>query len=79
MAIGRGIKEPPLPLDEHRFKGCLTWADGTLTYYINRRCKANLLWLFLVQLRGVTLLRRPIPGERLLPGPNDPPELGRVQ
>jgi hypothetical protein len=33
-------------LDEHNFKGCLAFVNGQLTYYINRRCKANLLWLF---------------------------------
>jgi hypothetical protein len=40
------INEPPCPLDEQNFRGCLTSVDGKLTYYINRRCKANLLWLF---------------------------------
>jgi hypothetical protein len=33
-------------LDEHNFRGCLTFVDGKLTYYINRRCKARLLRLF---------------------------------
>jgi hypothetical protein len=40
------IKEPPCPLDEHRFKACLTFVEGELTYYINRRYRAGLLWLF---------------------------------
>ncbi len=40
------VKEPPCPLDEHNFRGCLTFVEGKLTYYINRRCKASLLWVF---------------------------------
>ncbi len=46
MAVSKNIKKPPFPLDEHRFKGCLTWVDKALTYYINRRCKARLLYSF---------------------------------
>ena len=42
----QNVKEPHCPLDEHNFHGCLTFVDGRLTHYINRRCKANLLWLF---------------------------------
>lgn len=40
------IKKPPCPFDEHRFKGCLAFVNEELVYYINRRCKARLLWLF---------------------------------
>jgi len=46
MTTSKDIKEPPCPLDESRFKGSLTFVDGTLTYYINRRNKAYLLWSF---------------------------------
>ncbi|MCW3059117.1 MAG: hypothetical protein JWQ02_938 [Capsulimonas sp.] len=42
----RDIQEPPLPLDEENFKGCLTFVGDQLTYYINRRCRADLLWSF---------------------------------
>ena len=40
------IKEPLWPADEHNFKGCLTFVNGELTYYITRRGKAHLLWGF---------------------------------
>lgn len=42
----QNIKEPPCPQDKHNFRGCLTFVGEQLTYYINRRCKASLLWLF---------------------------------
>ncbi|MEO7716645.1 MAG: hypothetical protein ABIY70_10605 [Capsulimonas sp.] len=42
----RDIQEPPCPHDEHNWKGCLTFVGDQLTYYINRRCQAELLWSF---------------------------------
>ena len=42
----RDVQEPSCPFDEEAFKGCLTFANGALTYYINRRCRASLLWSF---------------------------------
>jgi hypothetical protein len=42
----RDIQEPLCPFDKHRCKGCLTFVGNTLTYYINRRCRAELLWSF---------------------------------
>jgi hypothetical protein len=38
------IKQPPFLLDESKRKGCLAYVDGTLTYFINRYNKQDLLW-----------------------------------
>lgn len=46
MTVKRDLKEPPFPLDEEKAKACLVLGDGKLTYYINRRAKAHLLWHF---------------------------------
>lgn len=40
------IPEPPFPMDEEATKRCLTWDDGRLTYYVNRRALPHLLWDF---------------------------------
>jgi len=44
MATDKDIQAPPLSLNESRLTGCITVADGALTYYIDRLCKRELLW-----------------------------------
>lgn len=40
------IPETPFPMDEEATKRCLTWVNGRLTYYVNRRTLPHLLWDF---------------------------------